>query len=164
MFTGTFPWYTIYSSSLKVLIIRNLKSYIFDIVIIKVLPIWCLLFFMSLFEKSPVTVLLAGQTKSRTWSSFKVNNSSVGQIEAGRMATVSSWVIGWGESLKIWIAWQTILVNISRGKRTRLCCNWFGQVMSGCPYFEKRHLYVQIVFTTKLELWRISNHIFFPFY
>lgn len=39
------------------------------------------------------------------------------QIEAGRMVTTSSWGIGWSQSLKIWIALNTILVNISGGRK-----------------------------------------------
>lgn len=130
------------------------------IICVKVIRIWHLLFFTFLFEKGPVTVLWAGQTKSRRWSRFKVNNNSMGQIEADRMVTVSSWVIGWGESLKIWIVLKTMLVNISRGRRIHLCCNWFGQVMSGCPYFEKRHLYVEIVVASEIGL----SRIFFPIF
>ncbi len=121
------------------MIFTHLKTHVKFIYIFLLIQI-----FPLKFEKSPVTRLLGDQTKSRRWSCFKVNSSTV-QTVAGRMVTLSSWVIGWGESLKIWIALNTVLVNKSRGKRIHLDWTRFWQVMSGCPYFEKRHLYVHIL-------------------
>lgn len=91
---------------------------------------------------------------------LKVNDSCRKQTEAGQRAPECSEVIGCDEPLKAWIALKTKSVDFQRLEEVfaALLPTWTD--MSGCPYFEKRHLYVQAAAPlrdvgTVLKKWKI---------